>query len=220
MRKALWGEAAGTFVLVFLGTGAIVLDQQSGGVVTHTGVSMAFGLGVFLMIETFGKISGAHLNPAVTLSFALLQKFSWSRVPLYWLAQLGGALVASMLLHILFPDNLFLGSTQPAGGAATSFFLELLLSLLLMGVILRVSHGSREEGLPAGVIIGGTVFLEAFVAGPVCGASMNPARSIAPALVSGHLQHLWIYMIAPLSGMALSVVLWKRFQTKRPAPHS
>lgn len=206
MRKAL-AEFLGTFFLVFAGTGAIVINQQSGGVIGHAGIALTFGLVVLAMIHTFGDISGAHLNPAVTLGFAAARRFPWSEVPTYLAAQFAGAFSASGLLKFLFPAPGTLGATLPAGTGSQSFIFEIVLTAALMMVILNVSTGAKEKGITAGIAIGATVALEAMFAGPVSGASMNPARSLAPAIVSGHLQHLWLYPAATVLGALLAVPL-------------
>ena len=157
------------------------------------------------MIYTFGDVSGAHLNPAVTTAFAAARRFPWREVPGYILSQTLGALTASALLRLLFPAQANLGVTLPAGAASQSFVLEIVLTFLLMLVILSVSTGSREKGVTAGIAIGAVIALEAMFAGPICGASMNPARSLAPALLSGHLEHLWVYLLAPTVGALLAV---------------
>ncbi len=208
MQKKLLAEFLGTFILVFAGTGAIVINSASQGAITHAGIALTFGLVVLAMIHTFGDVSGAHLNPAVTLAFAAARRFRWQEVPGYVAAQLTGALVASLLLHVLYPqDPAALGATLPAGSAAQSFVLELVLTAILMLTILSVSTGAKEKGITAGITIGGVIALEAMFAGPACGASMNPARSLAPALVSGHLVHLWIYLVAPVLGALIAVPL-------------
>jgi aquaporin Z len=206
MRRPL-AEFLGTFILVFAGTGAIVINQASGGVIGHPGIALTFGLVVLAMIYTFGDISGAHLNPAVTVAFAAAKRFPWKEVPLYLGAQLAGAFAASGLLKFLFPGPGTLGATLPAGSASQSFVLEVVLTAILMLVILGVSTGAKEKGITAGIAIGATVGLEAMFAGPACGASMNPARSLAPAIVSGHLQHLWLYPVATILGALLAVPL-------------
>lgn len=206
MRKLL-AECLGTFGLVFAGTGAIVINQASGGAISHLGVALTFGLIVMAMIESLGDLSGAHLNPAVTVGFWAARRFPGRQVLPYAASQLAGALLASGLLRFLFPASATLGATLPAGSAGQSFVLEVVLSALLMFVILSVSHGAKEKGLNAALTIGGVVALEALFAGPICGASMNPARSAAPALVSGHLEHLWIYLAAPVLGALLAVPL-------------
>lgn len=198
-------ELIGTFALVFCGTGAIIIDQQSGGAVTHVGVAITFGLIIMSMIYSLGDISGAHLNPAVSIAFSITSSFPLKQLPPYIISQLAGALLASFTLKFLFPLNQLLGATMPAGAEMQSFILELVLTFFLMLVIIKVAHGSKEQGMFAGLAIGAVVGLEAMFAGPVCGASMNPARSIAPAIASGHLEHLWIYIVAPITGAALAV---------------
>jgi aquaporin NIP len=205
MTKRLFAEAFGTFALVFAGTGAIVINQASGGAISHAGVSLTFGLIVLAMIYALGDISGAHLNPAVTTAFAVAGRFEWREVPAYAGAQLCGAFLASLTLRGLFPSDPFLGATFPSGSPSQSFILEVILTLFLMVVVLHVSTGAREKGITAGMAIGSIIALEAMFAGPICGASMNPARSIAPAVVSGHLAHIWVYLIGPLLGALLAV---------------
>ena len=203
----LLAEALGTFCLVFAGTGAIISNDVSGGAVTHVGVSLTFGLIVLAMIQAFGDVSGAHLNPAVTAAFMVAGRFPARDVPGYVAAQLIGAFAASLLLHVLFPTHATLGATLPSGPWWQSFVLEVVLTAILMMVILAVSTGSREKGLLAGVAIAAVVALEAMFAGPICGASMNPARSLAPAIVSGRLGEVWIYIAAPCLGALLAVPL-------------
>jgi aquaporin NIP len=205
MRQRLFAEALGSFALVFAGTGAIVINQASGGAITHPGIALTFGLIVLAMIYTFGDVSGAHLNPAVTTAFAAAGRFAWKEVPVYILSQLAGAFSASFVLRLLFPSNLTLGSTLPAGVAIQSLILEIILTWLLMLVILSVSTGSKEKGITAGIAIGSVIALEAMFAGPICGASMNPARSLAPAIVSGNWQHIWIYIVGPVLGALIAV---------------
>jgi aquaporin Z len=205
LTKRCVSEFLGTFGLVFAGTGAIVVNNITGGAVTHSGIALTFGLIVLAMIYTFGDVSGAHLNPAVTLGFASAGRFPWRETPGYMAAQLGGALFASGLLRLLFPLDEKLGATLPAGPSSQSFVLELVLTFLLMLVILSVSTGAKEKGITAGIAVGAVIGLEAMFAGPICGASMNPARSLAPAFVAGQLQFLWIYLIAPVVGAILAV---------------
>jgi aquaporin Z len=206
MNKLL-SELLGTFILVFAGTGAIVINDVSGGVIGHAGIALTFGLVVMAMIYTFGDVSGAHLNPAVTLGFAVAGRFEWKSVPGYVLAQIAGALAASGVLHLLFPAHDKLGATLPSGSAMQSFVLELILTAILMLAILRISTGAKEKGITAGIAIGGIIALEAMFAGPICGASMNPARSLAPAIVSGQFEHLWIYLTATVLGAFVAVPL-------------
>jgi aquaporin Z len=202
-------ELIGTFALVFCGTGAIVINQQSGGAVTHVGISLTFGLIVMAMIYSLGNISGAHMNPAVTLAFTVAGRFQLKQVLPYIISQLAGAFLASVTLKYLFPSDETLGTTLPAGSEMQSFILEFILTFFLMFVIINVATGSKEQGMFAGLAIGSTVLLEAMFAGPICGASMNPARSISPAIVSGHLEHLWIYIAAPISGAAFAILTYK-----------
>ncbi len=206
--KKCFAEFLGTFALVFCGTGAIVINQESGGSVTHVGIAFTFGLIVMVMIYALGTVSGAHLNPAVTIAFTIAKRFSIREVVPYILSQIAGAIIATLVLRFLFPTNELLGTTLPTGSAMQSFVLETLLTFFLMLVIIQVSTGSKEQGMFAGLAIGSTVLLEAMFAGPICGASMNPARSIAPAIISGTFQHLWLYIAAPVVGAALAVMVW------------
>ena len=206
MAKKLIAEFLGTFCLVFAGTGAIVIDTVSGGAVSHVGVALTFGLIVLAMIYTIGDISGAHINPAVTIGFFAARRFEAGCVLHYVVSQCAGAFVASIVLRFLFSKHPTLGATIPAGPAMQSFVLEMILTALLMFVILNVSVGAKEKGITAGMAIGGVIALGALFAGPICGASMNPARSLAPALVSGHLSSLWIYLVAPVLGAAFGVI--------------
>ena len=208
MSKYL-AEFLGTFALVFCGTGAIVINELTGGAVTHPGIAATFGLIVLAMIYSFGDVSGAHFNPAVTVGFWALRLFPAKEVAPYLGSQLAGGLVASLLLRLLFPASQNLGATLPAGSDWQSFVLEIVLTFLLMLVIIRVSQGAKETGLFAGIAIGSVVLLEAMFAGPICGASMNPARSLAPAVVSGNLAHLWIYLTAPMLGALLAALVSK-----------
>jgi aquaporin Z len=158
------------------------------------------------MVYTVGDVSGAHLNPAVSLGFFAARRFPLRELIPYILSQCAGAFVASTMLRLLFPQNATLSATLPAGSAMQSFVLEIILTALLMFVILGVSTGAAEKGITAGIVVGAVIALEAMFAGPICGASMNPARSLAPAVVSGHLQHLWIYLIAPTVGACIGVL--------------
>ena len=204
MKKYI-AEIIGTFALVFCGTGAIIINEQTQGTISHVGVAMTFGLIVMAMIYSLGNISGAHLNPAVSIAFTLAKKFPAKELAPYIVSQIAGALAASFVLKYLFPSNSTLGATLPSGTASQSFILECILTFILMLVIMNVATGSKEKGLFAGIAIGATVMQEAMFAGPICGASMNPVRSLAPALVSGHTQHLWIYLTATTLGAALAV---------------
>jgi aquaporin Z len=201
----LAAEAFGTFVLVFAGTGAIVVNDASGGAVTHVGVALTFGLVVLALIHALGDVSGCHINPAVTLGFWLAGRFPGRDVAPYIVVQCVGALAASGVLRLLFSDHEGLGATVPVGAAGRSFVLEALLTLFLMFTILGVSSGAKEKGLFAGLAVGAVIAMEALFAGPICGASMNPARSLGPALVAWRVEHLWLYLTAPLLGAALGV---------------
>jgi aquaporin Z len=209
VMKRFVAEILGTFALVFCGTGAIIINQQTNGAITHVGIAITFGLIVMAMIYTLGSISGAHLNPAVTIAFTIAKKFEAKQVAPYIISQLIGAFFASLTLKFLFPSNEFLGATIPSGTPLQSFILEFILTFFLMLVIINVATGSKEQGMFAGLAIGSTVLLEAMFAGPICGASMNPARSLAPAIVSGHIEHLWIYISATILGAALAIPTWK-----------
>ncbi|MDX2146502.1 MAG: aquaporin [Planctomycetota bacterium] len=205
--RVLLAEFFGTFCLVLAGTGAIIVNDTSGAV-THVGIALVFGLVVMVMIDTIGPISGAHMNPAVSVGFALAGRFPWARVGPYAIAQCMGAFAASALWRWLSPEHPTLGATLPSGDEARSFVFEVVLTCILMVAVLSVSSGWREKGLTASVTIGGLIALEALFAGPISGASMNPARSLAPAVVSGRTESLWLYLAAPTLGAAAGVLVW------------
>lgn len=202
--SAALAELCGTFILVFAGTGAIVINGVSSGVVTHPGIALTFGLVVLAMIHTFGPISGAHMNPAVTLGLFAAGRFPRRSLAAYLCSQLAGAVLASLVLRLLFPDHTTLGSTIPSGPWLQSFVLEVILTWILMLVVLRLADAPTSNA-QAGLVVGSVIALEAMFAGPICGASMNPVRSLGPALVSLNLQHLWIYLTAPVLGALLAV---------------
>jgi aquaporin Z len=205
--KKLAAELFGTFALVFAGTGAIVINEVAGGAVTHVGVALTFGLIVLAMIYALGDVSGCHLNPAVTLGFYASHRFPARSLLPYVGSQLAGAFLASFCLRLMFPESTTLGATLPRGDALQSFALEFILTCLLMFVILSVSTGAKEKGITAGIAVGSVIGLEALFAGPISGASMNPARSLAPALVSGRLASLWVYLAAPVLGAGAAVLV-------------
>ena len=205
-------EALGTAILVFAGTGAIIIDELSGGQVTHLGVGLTFGMTVAAVIYATGHISGAHINPAVTLGFALAKHFPWRDVPLYWGAQLAGAAIGSAGLLVLFGQTGNMGATVPAGSAWQSLGLELALTFILMFVIMAVATDQRAVGQGAAIAIGTTVGLEAIFAGPISGASMNPARSLGPALIGGVWSSHWVYWMGPLVGAAVGACLYRWIQ--------
>ncbi len=208
MKKYI-AELLGTFALLFCGTGAIVINTETSGALSHVGVAITWGLIVMAMIYVFGTISGAHFNPAVTIAFWVANLFPTKEVVPYIISQAIGAFLASFILYYLFPNNDTLGASLPSGEAMQSFILEVILTFLLMLTILHLSQGSKEQGAIAGVVIGAVVLLEAMFAGPICGASMNPIRSLSPAIVSGHIEHLWVYLTAPLVGAIVAVFVWK-----------
>ena len=208
MKKYL-AELIGTFALVFCGTGAIIVNEEIPGSVTHVGIAVTFGLIVMAMIYALGENSGAHLNPAVTIAFTVNGNFPVKEVLPYIISQLAGALAASAVLKLLFPSSVSLGATIPSGSNMQSFVLEYILSFFLMLVIINVAKGSKEQGLFAGIAIGSVVLLEAMFAGPVCGASMNPARSLGPAIVSGEMKQVWIYITAPVLGAITAIIIYK-----------
>jgi aquaporin NIP len=207
--RKYFAEFIGTFILVFCCTGAGASNEVNNGVLTLLGISITCGLVVLALIYALGDTSGAHLNPAVTIAFAVAKRFSWAQVTPYVVAQFLGGLLASFVIRLLFPSSEFLGSTLPGGSQMQSFVFEIILAFILMLVVMGVSTGSKEKGITAGIAIGAVVCFEIIMAGPVCGASMNPARSLAPALFSGHTEHLWIYMSAPVIGMILSVGVYR-----------
>ncbi|MFZ4573550.1 MAG: MIP/aquaporin family protein [Phycisphaerales bacterium] len=202
MRK-LFAECVGTFFLVFFGAGAIIVNERSGGAITHPGISIVFGLVVMVMIFAFGGVSGAHMNPAVTAALAAARKFPSRDVVGYVAAQLIGATLASFCHTLIFPDAGTLGGTLPAGPWWQSFVLETILTFALVMVVLASEH--RERSAPStAVAVGGLIALEALFAGPVSGASMNPARSLGPAIASMNPQWLWMYLVAPTLGALLA----------------
>lgn len=206
MIRRLTGEYIASFGLIFCGTGAIVIDQETGGSITHLGVAIVFGTIVLAMILAFGPVSGSHMNPAVTVSLAIAGRFNKKHILAYIGMQSAGALSASYILKFLFPANSLLGATIPRGSDVQSLILEGILSFFLMIVILTSTEKKEDTLIGPALAIGATVGLEALFAGPICGASMNPIRSLSPAIASGHFQSVWIYMVGPFAGMFLAVM--------------
>lgn len=207
--KSFMAEVFGTFALVFVGCGSMVVHDVTGGGVGGAGIGLAWGLVVLTMIYSVGDTSGAHLNPAVTIGFWMARRFEGRRVGVYVVAQMLGAMAASIALAGCFPEHETLGATLPAGSVGQSFFLEVVITCILMFVILSVATGAKEKGLMAGVAVGGAVGMNAMWAGPITGASMNPARSLGPAMVSGRMEDVWIYIVAPILGAGIAVLICK-----------
>lgn len=206
--KRYWAELIGSFILVFVGTGSIMINDITGQV-TNLGIGLSFGLVVMVVIYSIGDISGAHINPAVTIAFWISKRFEGKDVIFYVLFQIIGAVSASLILYLILPESNTMGETLVKDGNwIQSFILEFFLSLILMFVILNVSTGSKEKGMVAGISIGAVVAFEAIFAGPICGASMNPARSIAPAIF-GNASFLWVYIVATTLGAISSVFAYK-----------
>ena len=208
MRKYI-AELVGTFALVFCGTGAIIIDQATNGGVSHVGIAITFGLIIMAMIYALGDVSGAHMNPAVTIAFTIAGRFKLKEVIPYVVSQVIGAMIATGTLRYLFPSSELLGTTLPAGPEMQSFILEFIMTFFLMLVIINVATGSKEQGMFAGIAIGGTITLDALFGGQITGAGLNPARSFAPALISGHMEHLWLYILAPIAGAAFAIPVFK-----------
>ena len=205
LARSLVAELVGTFALVFAGAGAIMVDAKTHAL-GHVGVAIAFGLVIMVMIYAVGHISGAHFNPAVSFAFAITRHFPWVRAGAYWVAQVAGALLAAAILRGSLGNVAHVGATLPSGSQGQAFLWELILTFFLMFVIMAVATDTRAVGEAAAIAIGGTVGLDAMFGGPVTGASMNPARSLAPAIVSLHLQSLWIYLLAPIVGAQVGVL--------------
>ncbi|HEV2591872.1 MAG TPA: aquaporin [Gaiellaceae bacterium] len=202
LTQALVAEAIGTFALVFAGCGAVMVDAKTHQL-GHVGVAITFGLVVMFGIYAVGHVSGAHFNAAVTFAFALTRHFPWPRVLAYWAAQLVGAVVAAALLRVSLGTVGGVGVTTPSGTEAQSFVWELVMTAFLMFVILAVATDTRAVGEAAAIAVGGTIGLDAMFGGPISGASMNPIRSLAPAIITGDFHALWLYIVAPLVGAAI-----------------
>jgi len=208
IRKYI-AEFLGTFALVFCGTGAIIINEEVSGSITQVGIAITFGLIVMSMIYAMGDISGAHFNPAVSIAFTLSGRLPFKNLLPFIVSQVTGAIAASTVLRFLFPQNQLLGATMPSGSQSQSFVLEFILTFFLMLTIIHVATGSKERGVTAALAIGSVVGLEAMFAGPICGASMNPARSLAPAIISHHMEHLWIYFAGPIMGASAAAPIGK-----------
>ena len=217
LRSQYAAEAIGTFILVFTGTGAIVLNDISGGQLTPLGIGLVFGLVVMALVYALGDVSGAHINPAVTLGFWAAGQFTAKQVAPFILSQCAGALLASLLLRALFGNHANMGATLPREGLVYQcLILEFILTFILMFVILNVATGAKEKGVVAGMAIGGVIALEATFAGPISGASMNPARSLGPAVASMNFSALWIYLLGPALGALLAVPAWRWVRLAKP----
>lgn len=226
LRKCL-AEFIGAFLIVFGGCGAVVANSCSDGAVGHFGIATSFGLIVMVLIYSLGHISGAHFNPAVTLSFALFRHFPVKEILPYIFAQVLGCICASFVHDLtispgflsLYPESVMpLGTTQPFDGSwLTAFIWEVILTAVLMLVIMAVATDYRAVGGIAGVAIGATVLFEAMFAGPICGASMNPARSVGPAVISGDLTHLSAYIVGPVMGALIGAGLYNLMRCSKPA---
>ncbi len=217
MKKYI-AEFMGTFALVFAGTSAIVINDISGGVITHIGIAMVFGLVVAAMIYALGDISGAHINPAVTVGFWHAGRIPGKEASFYIISQIAGAISASLIVYLLFSTHQTLGATLPAGSWTQSFILEVILTFILMFTIINIATGSKEKKIMAGVAIGAVVGLGSLFAGPISGASMNPARSLAPAIVSGNIADVWIYILAPLVGVYFAIICCRCIREKECCP--
>jgi MIP family channel proteins len=200
VARKVGAEMVGTFALVFAGCGAIMVNDVSGGSITPVGIGIVFGLVIMVMVYATGHISDAHFNPAVTLAFASSGGLPWRHVLPYIAGQLVAAIAAAGLLRFLLGPVAGLGATLPMGVASQSLVVEFVLTFFLMFVIAAVATDSRAVGQMAGLAIGGTVAVGAIFAGPISGASMNPARSLGPALVGGVIDYQWIYLLGPIAG--------------------
>ena len=221
LARRAFAEALAAFALVFAGCGAIVADARYGGALGTVGVGLVFGLVIMVMVYATGHLSGAHINPAVTVAFTLTRHFPARDAAAYVTAQLAGASAAALLLLAAWPaEPAHLGATVPHVGAGTALLYEAVLTAILMFVIMAVATDTRAVGAAAAIAIGGAVALDALFGGPVTGASMNPARSFGPALASGEWHDLWIYVLGPLGGAALGALAYQvvRGQARLAAP--
>ncbi len=201
-------EAVGTFALVFMGCGGLMVAERFPGTLPQGAIPVVFGLTVAAMIYAVGHISGAHFNPAVTFAFAIVRHFPKKEILPYWVAQCLGGLAAILLLFVLLPEGSSFGATIPQITAWKAVAWETILTFFLMFVIIAVATDTRAEGTMAGAAIGATVMLVAFIGGPVTGASLNPARSLAPAIFQGRMDVFWIYVIGPMLGASTGAILY------------
>jgi MIP family channel proteins len=215
--RILVAEAIGTFALVFAGAGAVMVDAKTGAL-GQVGIAITFGLVIMVMIYAVGHVSGAHFNGAVTFAFALTRHFAWPRAVGYWFAQFTGAITAALLLRALLGDIADVGATLPSGSQAQSFLFELVMTAFLMFVILAVATDTRAVGEAAAIAIGATIGLDAMFGGPISGASMNPMRSIGPAIASGNFHALWLYIVAPLLGAAIGGLAYQFVRGEQTKP--
>lgn len=215
--RAYAAEALGTFALIFAGTGSIVVDSISGGQISALGVGLVFGLTVGVVVCAIGHVSGAHINPAVSVAFTLARHLPGRRLPGYLTSQLAGALAASALVRLLFGNVAHLGATVPSGSPYQSLGIEVVLTAFLMFVVMAVATDARVNSVLAPYAVGGTVATASILAGPVSGGSLNPARSLAPALWSGTWDHQWVYLLGPVTGAVLGAVLYQLVRAEAPS---
>ncbi len=216
LRRA-GAEFIGTYSLVTAGCGAIMVNASTGSL-THVGIALTFGLIITVMIAATGHISGAHFNPAVTVAFALTRHFPWREIPVYIGSQLAGAILGALTLRLLLGDVAQMGVTLPSGSALQSFGIEILLTAVMMFVIMAVATDTKALGSPAALAIGFTITLDALWGGPISGASMNPARSFGPALISGIWKDHWVYWLAPLIGAGLGAGIYQLLREPEMMP--
>ena len=203
-KEALLAEFLGTFFLVFFGCGAVIVNELFGGELGQLGICIVFGLVVMAVIYSFGNVSGAHINPAVTLALCFAGRFDLKLLPSYVAMQLIGATLAALFLRWIFSESEALGLTQPNIGLFRAFVVEITISFVLMSVVLNLGGEQQEKKIMAGAAIGGVVTFAALVAGPITGASMNPARSLGPAIAALNFESIWLYVVAPVIGMLLA----------------
>jgi MIP family channel proteins len=209
-------EAIAVFTLVFAGCGAIIANAKTHGSVTSLGIALTFGLAIGIMVYAVGHISGAHINPAVTLGLAATRHFPLARVPLYWLSQAIGATVAALLLRAIYGNVAHLGTTLPSGSDGQSLALEVVMTFFLVFVVMAVATDFRAVGQAAALAIGGAIVMGGLFGGPISGGSLNPARSFGPALVSGTWDHLWVYIVGPLAGGLLGALVYEITRGEQP----